>query len=192
MHASAACPGGVRSAAGRSHDVGAAGGLYLRRGRCPPSPPTRGRWGAAFVTARRCATASTARTHARSAPSYGSAHASCGLLCALRSDYARRGARWRRRPDRPGPWRRCRRHCRRRRRRRCLPEPRERPRRRRTGLGVTDILWPVLLHAAGDTESPRSGSRRARPGLAVTHGHADAGHGPGEARLPPYTRLYTL
>ena len=43
----------------------------------------------------------------------------------------------------------------------------------------------MLLRAAGDTESPRGGSRRARPDLAVTHGHADAGHGPGEVRLPP-------
>ena len=50
---------------------------------------------------------------------------------------------------------------------------------------VTDVGWPVLLRAAGDTESPRGGSRRARPGLAVTHGHADADCAPREARLPP-------
>ena len=48
----------------------------------------------------------------------------------------------------------------------------------------------VLPHAAGDAESPRGGSRRAGPSLAVAHGHADAGHGPAEARLPPLQSLW--
>ena len=48
----------------------------------------------------------------------------------------------------------------------------------------------MLPHAAGDAESPRGGSRRAGPSLVVTRGHADAGHDPGEARLPPLQSLW--
>ena len=98
---------------------------------------------------------------------------------------ARRGAHRRRRPDHPRTRRCRRRHCRRCRRRRRPFEPPERPRGRHAGPGVTDVGAHVVLRGASGTGRLRGGSRRAEPGLAVTHGHAGAGRSPGEARRPP-------
>jgi len=162
-------------ATGHSHAVGAAGGLCLRRGRCPPSPPTRGRWGAASGPPGRCAAAPKARTRAPSAPSYGPADTSCGLFRGHRHDSAHRGACWWRRPDRPRPWRR---RCRRSRRRRRCPRPPEPPERRFGGLRGTHRVGrgrELPAASASGPESSPSGARRVGRGQTVTHGHADAG-----------------
>ena len=180
------------SVAGHSHTMGAAGGRYLRRGRCPPSPPTRRRSGAASRPPRRCAAAAAARTRAPSAPSYGPADASCGPFRARRYDYARRGARRRPRLDRPRPWRRRCRCCRCRCRRPRPLEPLELPRARRVAARVARRSGQGAVASAGGSESPREGSRRAGGGQVVTHDRADADcgalyvYGPSNVPLPNF------
>jgi hypothetical protein len=152
----------------------------VRRGLSPPPPdgwwPGRASRALPEVRGRRRASNSC---HIRPIPC--TAHPPWSSIRGHRYLYARRGARRRPRPDRARPWCRC--CCRRRRRRprRRPSEPRERLPRR---LLCERVDWRHVFDAAalvGSSERLRGGCRWAGPALAVTHGHAGAGAGPGGA-----------
>ena len=163
MHCSVVCPLQCCPAADPQHSVRAVGSWYLSRGRCPSSPPCQGAVGGSFGDCEkvrgRCQPSNSCLSH----PIPCATDASCGRFRARRDDYARREARRRLRANPPRPRRCRRRHCRRCRRRRCLPEPRERPRRRQTGLGCNG-RW--VAGAAACRGRHREPPRRLPPGQA--------------------------
>ena len=181
-------------AAGGSHAVGAPAARFLRRARCSPSPPIRGRQGVAFGAARRCAAAAGPRTRAPSAHPLRLL-TRAGVRCVAAGTFMRvaegaggrgstarvarvaaaavaavaavSGARALAARAFSGPaWTRA--------------------------AGGTGRLVVERGGAAADPRGRLGGSRRVGPGQVNTHGHAAGGAGRGAGSQPPYPCALTL